>query len=270
MNSFQDRFFNFQFCGDLTLLYCGKRENSVNHKYTHTQKAYLLTYVVDGEAVLLTEGKKMPLKTGDFYVMFPESGASYTTRSDKPWSIRWVTLTGAQLDQLLPLMGFSRRHPITEIANPQAVTDILKDLFSIAPKEDLKSKLSALSLLYDLLGAVSKAENTIPQNKIVSDAVDYIAEHFPDANLTVEALAARAFLNPNYFSKLFTSHVGMPPTKFILKTRMEKAKNLLRFSPLSIGEIAEAVGFSDPLYFSRAFHRFTALPPSKFRSLSDF
>lgn len=266
MNSFQDRFFHFRFQGDLNLLYCGNRENSVNHKYTHTQKAYLLTYVVDGNAMLSAGEKRIPLKKGDFYVMFPESGASYTTRSDKPWSIRWVTLTGAQLDELLPLMGFSRSHPITEPANPQAVEEILKELFFIAPKEDLKSKLSALSLLYDLLGAVSKTESTIPQNKIVSDAVDYIAEHFSDEKLSVEILAAKAFLNPNYFSKLFTTHVGMPPTKFILKTRMEKAKNLLRFTHLSVGEIAEAVGFSDPLYFSRAFHRFAGIPPSKFRS----
>lgn len=269
MNSFQDRFFHFRFRGDLNLLYCGNRENSLNHKYTHTQNAYLLTYVAEGNATLSAEGKRIPLKKGDFYVMFPASGASYVTSANKPWSIRWVTLTGSQPAELLPLMGFSPTHPVTAVTNPQEVEEILKELFFIALKEDLKSKLSALSLLYRLLGTVSKSESAVSLNKTVSEAVDYIAEHFSDEKLTVEALSARAFLNPNYFSKLFAKHVGIPPAKFILKTRMEKAKNLLRFTHLPIGDIALSVGFSDPLYFSRAFHRFTGLSPTQYRASSE-
>jgi len=251
------------------LLYCGNRENSVNHKYTHTQKTYLLTYVVEGNATLSVGGKKIALHKGDFYIMFPASGASYVTSANKPWSIRWITLKGSQADELLPLMGFSPDNPVVSVSNPQAVEEILKELFFIALREDLKSKISALSLLYELLGAVLKTENTIPQNKTVSDAVDYIAAHFSDKKLSVEALANAFFLNSNYFSKLFTKHVGMTPAKFILKTRMEKAKKLLRFTHLSIGEVTEAVGFSDPLYFSRVFHRLVGLSPTQFRNVSE-
>ena len=128
MNSFQDRFFDFQFQGDLNLLYCGNRENSVNHKYTHAQNAYLLTYVTGGNATLSAEGRKISLKKGDFYVLFPKSGASYVTRANMPWSIRWVTLTGSALETLLPLMGFSPRRPVTAVSDPQAVEEIFKEL----------------------------------------------------------------------------------------------------------------------------------------------
>jgi AraC-like DNA-binding protein len=76
-------------------------------------------------------------------------------------------------------------------------------------------------------------------------------------------------LNPNYFSKLFTASVGMPPSRFILKTRMEKAKKLLAFTHLSVGEIAAAVGFSDPLYFSRTFRRYAGLPPTEYRNQAN-
>lgn len=269
MNSFQDRFFHFRFQGDLNLLYCGSRENSLNHRYTHTQNAYLLTYVVEGTATLSAEGKRIPLKKGDFYVMFPASGVSYVTSTNKPWSIRWVTLTGSQLAELLPLMGFSPSHPVTAVKNPQEVERILEELFSIALKEDLKSKLSALSLLYQLLETVSGSENAVPLNKTVSEAVDYVARHFSDEKLTVELLSARVFLHPNYFSKLFTKHVGMPPARFILKTRMEKAKNLLHFTDLSVGDVSRAVGFSDPLYFSRTFRRYAGLSPTEYRHRGD-
>ena len=269
MNLFQDHFFKFQFQGDLNLLYCGNRENSLNHRYTHKQKAYLLTYVVDGNATLAANNKKIALKKGDVYVLFPSSGASYVTVPNKPWSIRWVTLTGSQLEELFPLMGFSPDRPVASTANPQMVEEIFKELFVIALREDLKSKLSALSLLYELLSMISKTERTLPNNRIASDAADYVAGHFSDPKLTVEILAKNAFLNPNYFSKLFSSQFGMPPAKFILKTRMKKAEELLRFTDLPVSAIALSVGFSDPLYFSRAFHRFMGLSPTKYRSNAE-
>ena len=269
MNTFQDHFFNFGFRGDLNLLYCGNREKSIDHKYTHTQNAYLLTYVAEGKATLSVGNQKMPLKAGDFFVSYPASGASYTTKSKIPWSIRWVTMTGSQLEELLPMIGFTPSHPILTASNPLEAERILKELFDIALKDDLKNKLSALSLVYELLSSlalVSPATDTAPA---VSEAVSYVSEHYGDRHLSVRSLADAAFLNPNYFSKLFLAHTGLSPSRFILKTRMEKAKKLLRFTELSVGEIATEVGYSDALYFSRTFRRYAGLSPTAFRNRAD-
>ena len=269
MNAFQDHYFDFQFQGDLHLLYCGNREHSIDHKYTHTQNAYLFTYVKEGSATLSVAGKKIPLKAGDFFISYPASGATYVTKPGIPWSIRWVTLTGSQPESLLPLMGFTPSHPVFSLSNTAEVEKILKELFEIALKDDLKNKLAALSLLYELLCAVAKSASTPTNHKTVSEAVSYESEHYGETDLTVERLSERAFLNPNYFSKLFTASVGMPPSRFILKTRMEKAKKLLAFTHLSVGEIAAAVGFSDPLYFSRTFRRYAGLPPTEYRNQAN-
>ena len=81
----------------------------------------------------------------------------------------------------------------------------------------------------------------------------------------MHGLAERAYLNNNYFSKLFSSQVGLTPQQFLLKIRMERAKELLRYTDLTVGEVAEKVGFADALYFSRAFRRYAACSPSEFR-----
>lgn len=265
MNTFQDHFFDFHFQGDLNLLYCGSREHSVDHKYTHTQNAYLLTLVVEGSATLSVAGKKIPLQAGDLFLSFPASGASYTTKKGVPWSIRWVTLTGTQPGRLFPLMGFTEDHPVRSVKGNGQVERILRELFEIALKDDLKNKLAALSLFYELLSDVSSSSAPASPHKAVSVALEYVSEHYGDPDLTVDTLAKAAFLNTNYFSKLFNARIGMPPGRFILRTRMEKAKKLLRFTSLSVGEIALAVGFADPLYFSRIFHRYTTLSPTQFR-----
>ncbi len=264
MNTFQDNYFDFKIKSDLNLHYCGNREASIDHRYKHKQAAYLLTFVVSGEAVLTVRNKKYDLSTGDFCTFFPRSNASYITKSGVPWSIRWVTLTGDQLQELLPMLGFTPENPIIKVADPSEIERILEKLFVVTPKDDLRSKISALSLIYQLFSQLAKSSVSPIKNEVVADAAEYISRHY-NRELTVESLAQRAFLNANYFSKLFTANVGITPQQLIIRTRMEKAKELLLYSELSAGEIASAVGFSDALYFSRAFKKYTGTSPSEFR-----
>lgn len=264
MNTFQDNYFDFKIKGDLNLHYCGNREKSIDHKYTHKQNAYLLTFVVSGEATITLNGKKSVLSTGDFCVFFPQSNVSYVTKPNVPWSIRWVTLTGTQLRELLPMLGFTPESPIIKVTEPTELEGILERLFVVTPKDDLRSKILALSLLYQLFSCLAKASVLPIKNEVIADAVGYIHRHYNE-DLTVELLSKRAFLNMNYYSKLFTANVGLTPQQFVIRTRMEKAKELLRFSELTVGEISATVGFSDSLYFSRAFKKYTGVSPSEFR-----
>ena len=265
MNLFQDNYFDFRLQGDLNLHYCGNRENSIDHKYTHRQAAYLITYVVSGKATLTANHHNYPLSAGDVYIMFPESGVSYVTDPAVPWSIRWVTLTGTQLQELLPLLGFTPQQPIVRVADPSRIERLLEMLFRKTMRADLKNKIAATALLYELLSCLAQPSASPVDNAVIADAVGYISRHYSE-ELSIHALAKRAYLNNNYFSKLFTSCVGITPQQFITRTRMEKAKELLTYTELTIGEVAVAVGFPDALYFSRVFRRYAGVSPSDFRS----
>lgn len=263
MNTFQDNYFDFRLQGDLNLHYCGYRPGSIDHKYVHRQDTYLLTFVCEGEATLTADGRTMTLSEGDAYVMFPESLASYETTEGEPWSIRWVTLTGSQMASLLPLLGLTPETPILRPAEPARVERLLEELFSKTEKADVHSKLAATGMLYELFSCL--AQPAAPTaNATVSEAVRYMSRHYAE-ELTVHGLAERAYLNNNYFSKLFSSQIGLTPQQFLLRIRMERAKELLRYTDLTVGEVAEKVGFADALYFSRVFRRYAGCSPSEFR-----
>lgn len=57
----------------------------------------------------------------------------------------------------------------------------------------------------------------------------------------------------------------MSPKQYLLKVRMDKAKELLA-SPLTIEQVASSVGFNDALYFSKQFRKATGMPPSEYRA----
>lgn len=116
--------------------------------------------------------------------------------------------------------------------------------------------------LHDLLGR----RRSDSAWQMVERAKDYIAGHYTDEQLSVEALCAHIHLSPTYFSTLFKREVGMSFTAYVTQVRMEEAARLLRETDEKTYRIAEATGFSDPNYFSYVFKRHFGLSPSKFRT----
>jgi AraC-like DNA-binding protein len=82
---------------------------------------------------------------------------------------------------------------------------------------------------------------------------------------TVDDLAAQSALSRAALGKKFAGLVGHSPMQYLAAWRMHLARNLLRESKLSVGEIAERVGYESEAAFNRAFHRIIGAPPASWR-----
>lgn len=99
----------------------------------------------------------------------------------------------------------------------------------------------------------------------VARAVDHVHAAYAEP-LTVEDLAHTAGMSRFHFSRLFREQVGLSPYQFLMKTRVERAADLLRGGRRSVTEAACEVGFYDLGRFSRAFRRQMGQPPSAWAS----
>ena len=81
----------------------------------------------------------------------------------------------------------------------------------------------------------------------------------------VTELAARLHVCPDHFSRLFRRHTGVSPAEFIIRSRLETARNLLLHSNHQITRIAERSGYSNVYYFSRQFKARMGATPSEYR-----
>lgn len=88
-----------------------------------------------------------------------------------------------------------------------------------------------------------------------------------DGDLSVEMLAEECGLSVAHFARSFKQSVGMPPYRWLLSRRVEKAKDMLRDETLSVSQIAVGCGFADQSHMSRVFRKFTGIPPSAWRRL---
>ncbi|RTE04306.1 response regulator transcription factor [Paenibacillus whitsoniae] len=74
--------------------------------------------------------------------------------------------------------------------------------------------------------------------------------------------------NKNYISNVFSEIMGIPPSKYLMKVRILKAKSLIVEQPhLPLKTVAELVGYDDPLYFSRVFKNEIGFSPKEYREM---
>lgn len=85
-------------------------------------------------------------------------------------------------------------------------------------------------------------------------------------SIPLSALAEKYGVSLSRFKILFKKETGMPPREYILREKIDAAKNMLRTTDLSVTDIAMALGFSSGQYFATVFKRFVYLSPSEYRS----
>src|SRR4051812_10100640 len=92
----------------------------------------------------------------------------------------------------------------------------------------------------------------------------YIQENLSD-DLSVEGIARAVGMSAFHFAHAFRAATGVPPHRYVVHRRIERAKALLRNPALSLTDIAQRVGYSSASHFSVSFRKIARLTPSDFR-----
>jgi transcriptional regulator GlxA family with amidase domain len=83
--------------------------------------------------------------------------------------------------------------------------------------------------------------------------------------VTIEKMAARANLGQRTFLRRFQKMTGLTPTEYVQHLKVQKARELLEFTRLSIKEISWKVGYEDTGSFRKTFQKIIGLPPIDYR-----
>jgi transcriptional regulator GlxA family with amidase domain len=131
----------------------------------------------------------------------------------------------------------------------------------------LEFGLAANQLDAERAGSVSalpaNATSTEPPCKI-EQSIAYMKEHL-DRPLKAAALAAQVSISLSHFFALFKRETGHTPIDYFIHLRMERARELLNGTSLSVKEVAALLGYEDPFYFSRVFNSVTQFAPTHYR-----
>jgi AraC family transcriptional regulator len=203
---------------------------------------------------------------------------------DRPFRQRWTNrpkLTGLALDRsLVDRVGqesFGRTSDAIETA--VAASDMRLLAIMQAVREELASGAAHDGAFAEHLGIMTAAllfrhytdaqmEQRIVRGGLGKYRLNKVLEYIEagmETRLNVGTLADVVSLGLQHFSAAFLASTGLPPHRFILNRRIERAKLLLLTTDMSIAEVSLAVGFSSQSHFAQRFREAAGVTPLRFR-----
>ncbi len=121
-------------------------------------------------------------------------------------------------------------------------------------------------MILDYTERVEKIRLGKNPSKFVLDVSNYIQKHLTEP-IDVEQMAKELYFSRTYLATKFKAETGKTLTDFILSSKVEEAKRLLRYTDKSISNIAFYLGFSSQSHFSNVFSKYTNTSPNEYRGL---
>jgi AraC family transcriptional regulator len=94
---------------------------------------------------------------------------------------------------------------------------------------------------------------------------EYVQAHL-DADLCLDELARVAQLSPQHFAMAFKASFGTTPHRYVLRQRIEHAKQALADTSMSIADLAFSLGFATQSHFTAVFRRMVGVTPGRYRA----
>lgn len=122
--------------------------------------------------------------------------------------------------------------------------------------------------IYELIFELSEKHINTADNYGILTGIKYIDSHL-GKNIRIADIAAMCAMSESSFRRKFKKQTGVSPVKYITEAKIEKAKQLLASSELSINEISDTLSFYDTSYFYKIFKNTAGALPSAFRSVHE-
>lgn len=150
----------------------------------------------------------------------------------------------------------------------ESIGEIFPDTFNVIEemqhKKTIKEIKEWIMSLYNRCNQYIK-EQVSPNKKHIKNAIRFIEEHYSLSDLSINMVCKEIYLSPSYLSSIFKKATGYSFIEYLTKYRLEKAKELLKYTGLKTYEVAEKVGYLDPQYFSTLFKKQFQQTPSEYR-----
>jgi AraC-like DNA-binding protein len=230
-----------------------------------------LWFVWTGRGTMEIDGTPLALRAGSCIWMRP--GRRYVTRHDPahPLGVNYFHFTLQEQDPPSARRPFAPPFGQTIVRHFGFADMLMQRILAVRSEPAGRASANVLfaALLHELgretaHGQQAAAGLSAEHAERMHAAAKRMREDLAAA-LPVAALAREFGYSVSHFSRTFAAVTGERPQSFVIGARLERARELLTTTGLSIGEIATAVGVPDLFYFSRLFKRRLGITPSEYR-----
>lgn len=234
---------------------------------------YQLLYITEGEGIFNSaHAKDISLKAGDLFLLFPGEWHTYHPTGKNGWKSYWIGFKGKNVDDRVKAGFLSVDKPIYHVGFSADIIRLYEEAYKRAQEETPYSQQILAGIVNHLVGLMYALERSMELSKdhtrvdMINLARLRIRESL-EVDLTIQQVAEELGVSYSNFRKLFKEFTGISPALYQQDLRLQRAKELLATTTLSIKEIAYRLRFESPDYFSSKFKIKTGKKPSEFRNM---
>jgi len=237
-----------------------------------------ICYLAKGRQMYRVGRRDYVLTGGDVFVTFPDEIHSTGEAPEEKGTLYWVQVslprprgrflncTPADSSRLVQQL---RRLPHRHFAGQPELKMLLDGIIEVSQRRgDPLRHLILQNRLVEFLLRVIDCARQRPRPSVspeISNLLRYI-ELNAHQTLPLAALAARLGLSLPRLKARFKQEVGIPPAEYVLRCKIESAKQRLVRPGTSVTNIAHELNFSSSQYFATVFRRYTGQSPSAFQA----
>lgn len=265
-----------------TILFASKLKMAVEDKY-HCHKDFTeLTVILSGKGKYCVEGAIYEVEAGDIIICNPGMyHRNILVNKEEPTVEFFTGFYGYHFKNMPPESivlgdgGYLLRLPT------DARHEVLKQCYEMLAENAacqigkyfmLKARLMQILLIMmrQVMGTPQQKQKgcnfeTYSKSYAVKKIVNYLNENY-EQKISLDQIAHNMYLSPVYVSKIFKEETGESPINYLIKIRLEKARDILGGEGMgSIKSIANAVGYEDVYHFSKLFKKYYGISPQNYR-----
>ena len=236
--------------------------------FAHCHEFYELEVILDGEGSYVVDGKTYQMERGALFFMSPISfhKLSYCRRT-KLINVMFPvdSVNEELLGSICP--DFAHFYTVLNESDIAFFVMLAENLIKFLSGESKQEKIIFISYLHCLLAKVAElAEKGVPARlpEPIERALVWIHSNFKN-RVSIADVARVANYSSHYFCEVFKKYMGRTLHCYLEELRFSHARNLLRYSQMTVTQICYECGFTDYAHFTQRFKLRYGVTPSRYR-----
>lgn len=231
-------------------------------------EGYLLFFSISEGGCVKIDGRLYEIPDNSVTILPPGRGHEYYTAAGGCWIFYWLHIVGENMGFLNSVVA--QNGYVFKFQSAGKAGALIEDLFPerFTPDEiayEIQASRTIAQILHMLLEEVyMQRREKQKKSSVITNMLHDIELHY-EKPVHIRQLAERYYISEQHLIRIFKAETGLTPYAYLKKYRLQKAKELLSYSELTIGGIAARTGFSDNNNFIYQFRQEYGLSPGEYR-----
>lgn len=233
---------------------------------------FQIVYITNGEGFFESSNcKRVKITGGTMILLFPGEWHTYKPLKNKGWDEYWIGFNGNFVDQLFENNFIAKKNPVIDIGFNEQIVSLFKQGIEISTSQKTAYQQLLAGIISHLIAYTFYVEknNSFRDKEVIIliEKARMMMRKDSEDNSTPEHIAKSLNISYSWFRRIFKQYTGFSPAQYQNEIKIQKSKELLNTSSMSIKEIAYKLNFLNASYFVTFFKSKVGISPTNYRSM---